>query len=54
MAELDQNKKITLTRFCVKTLFYLGNKSYETQLFTPILQNGCSKSIGKLARKAPS
>ena len=27
MAELNQNKKSTrLTRFCVKALFYLGNK----------------------------
>ena len=27
----------------MKTLFHLGNKSHATQLFTRILQNGCSK-----------
>ena len=27
----------------MKTLFYVGNKSHKTQLFTRILQNGCSK-----------
>ena len=27
----------------MKTLFYLGNKSHTTQMFTHILQNGCSK-----------
>ena len=32
-----------MTKFCVKTLFYLGNKSHTTQLFTRILQNGSSK-----------
>ena len=26
----------------MKTLFYLRNKSHTTQLFTRILQNGCS------------
>ena len=27
----------------MKALFYLGNKSHITRLFTRILQNGCSK-----------
>ena len=45
MAELNQNKSYNnrLTRSCVKTLFYLGNESHTTQLFTCILQNGFSK-----------
>ena len=32
-----------MTRFCVKTLFYLGNESHATQLFTRVLRNGFSK-----------
>ena len=37
-----------MTKFCVKTLFYLGNKSHTTQLFTRILQNGsCKKTWEK-------
>ena len=45
MAELNQNKVTTirLTRFCVKTLFYLGNKSHTTQLLRRILRNSFSK-----------
>ena len=46
MVELNQNKKVTttrLTRFYVKNLLYLGNKSHKTQLLTRILQNGFSK-----------
>ena len=27
----------------MKILFYLGNKSHTAQIFTPILQNRCSK-----------
>ena len=34
--------------------FYDGNKSHTTQLLTCILQNGCSKSMRKCARKASS
>ena len=55
MAELNQKKKkfltTWLTRFCVKTLFYLGSKSHSTQLFTLILQNGCSKKTWKKGAK---
>ena len=55
-AELNQNKKVTtarLTRFCVKTLLYLANKSHTTQLFTRILQNGFSnKTCEKSAKLA--
>ena len=32
-----------MTRFYVKALFHLGNKSHTIQLFTRILQDGCSK-----------
>ena len=46
-----------LTRYYVKTLFYLGNKyiaNSRTQLFVSAVQNHCTKSIRKFPRKAPS
>ena len=32
----------------MKTLFYYGKKSYTTQLFTRILQDGCSEKGAEL------
>ena len=54
MGELNQNKSHNnrLTRFCVKTFFYLVNESHTIQLFTRILQNGGFSK--KLMRKAPN
>ena len=54
MVELNQKSKVTgtgLTRLCVKTLFYLGNKSHTTQLLTRILQNGERHQISWLLMK---
>ena len=43
--KLNQNKnsKQPCWPDSVWTLFYLRNKSHTSQLFTRILQNGCSK-----------
>ena len=41
-------------RFCVKTLFYLWNKSHSTQLLTRILQIGCTKKTWEKGAKLVS
>ena len=54
MVELNQNKKFKttgLTRWCVKNLVFLENKSiiHLTQMFTLALQNRCSENVKKFA-----
>ena len=41
LIKIKKNKTIKSTRCCVKTLFYLGNKSiaHSTQLLTCVPQN---------------
>ena len=53
LVERLKNSDFILERRCVKTLFYLGNKStaQSAQLLTRVLQNLCSKRIKKISEK---